>query len=54
MDKVELRTSERRDGRGRDVRGEFEAFIEDFSKSSEHLLPLPTDFSRADIYTDRD
>jgi hypothetical protein len=33
---------------------EFEAFIEDFSKSSEHLPPLPTDFSRADIYTDRD
>jgi hypothetical protein len=33
---------------------EFEAFLEDFSKGSEHLPPLPPDFSRADIYTDRD
>jgi len=33
---------------------EFEAFIEDFPKSAEHLPPLPPDFSRADIYTDRD
>jgi len=33
---------------------EFEAFIEDFSKGSEHFPPLPPDFSRADIYTDHD
>jgi hypothetical protein len=33
---------------------EFGAFIEDFSKGSEHFPPLPPDFSRADIYTDRD
>jgi hypothetical protein len=33
---------------------EFEAFLEDFSKGSEHLPPLPPDFSRADIYIDRD
>jgi hypothetical protein len=33
---------------------EFKAFIEDFSKGSEHLPPLPPDFSRADIYTDHD
>ena len=33
---------------------EFEAFIEDFSKGSEHFLPLPPDFSRADIYSDHD
>jgi hypothetical protein len=31
---------------------DFEAFIEDFSKSSEHFPPLPPDFSHADIYTD--
>jgi hypothetical protein len=28
---------------------EFEAFIEDFSKGSEHFPALPPDFSRADI-----
>ena len=33
---------------------EFEAFIEDFSKGSEHFPALPPDFSRADIYTDHD
>ncbi|MGH8070245.1 MAG: hypothetical protein ACRERE_34395 [Candidatus Entotheonellia bacterium] len=33
---------------------EFEAFIEDFSKGSEHFPPLPPDFSRVDIYTDHD
>jgi hypothetical protein len=33
---------------------EFEAFLEDFSKGSEHLPPLPPDFSRTDIYTDHD
>jgi hypothetical protein len=33
---------------------EFEAFIDDFSKGSEHFPPLPPDFSRADIYTDHD
>jgi hypothetical protein len=33
---------------------EFEAFIEDSSKGSEHFPPLPPDFSRADIYTDHD
>lgn len=33
---------------------EFEAFIEDFSKGSEHFPPLPPDFSSADIYTDHD
>ena len=33
---------------------EFEAFIADFSKGSEHLPPLPPDFSRADIYSDHD
>jgi predicted nucleic acid-binding protein len=33
---------------------EFEAFIDDFSKSSEHFPALPPDFSRADIYTDHD
>jgi uncharacterized protein YejL (UPF0352 family) len=33
---------------------EFEAFIEDFSKGSEHFPPLPPDFSRAHIYTDHD
>jgi hypothetical protein len=33
---------------------QFEAFIEDFSKGSEHFPPLPPDFSRADIYTDHD
>jgi hypothetical protein len=32
----------------------FEAFIEDFSKGSEHFPPLPPDFSRVDIYTDHD
>jgi hypothetical protein len=32
---------------------EFEAFIEDFSKGSEHFPPLPPEFSRTDIYTDR-
>ena len=31
---------------------EFEAFMEDFAKGSEHFPPLPPDFSRADIYTD--
>lgn len=30
---------------------EFEAFIEDFSKGSEHFPPLPPDFSRVDLYT---
>jgi hypothetical protein len=33
---------------------EFEAFIEDFSKSSDYFPPLPPDFSRVDIYTDHD
>jgi hypothetical protein len=33
---------------------EFEAFIEDFSKASEHFPLLPPDFSRADIYSDHD
>ena len=33
---------------------EFEAFIEDFSKGSEHFPPLPPDFSRVDVYTDHD
>jgi hypothetical protein len=33
---------------------EFEPFIDDFSKGSEHFPPLPPDFSRADIYTDHD
>jgi hypothetical protein len=33
---------------------EFEAFVEDFSRGSEHFPPLPPDFSRADIYTDHD
>ena len=33
---------------------EFDAFIEDFSKGSEHLPPLPPDFSRVDVYTDHD
>ena len=33
---------------------EFDAFLADFSKGSEHLLLLPPDFSRADIYTDHD
>ena len=33
---------------------EFDAFIEDFSKGSEHFPPLPPDFSRADIYTNQD
>jgi hypothetical protein len=33
---------------------EFEAFIEDFSKGSEHFPPLPPNFPRADIYTDPD
>jgi hypothetical protein len=33
---------------------EFDAFVEDFSRGSEHLPPLPPDFSRADIYTDHD
>ena len=33
---------------------EFDAFIEDFAKGSEHFPPLPPDFSRADIYTDHD
>jgi hypothetical protein len=33
---------------------EFEAFIEAFSKGSEHFPPLPPDFSRADIYSDHD
>jgi hypothetical protein len=30
----------------------FEVFLEDCSTGSEHLPPLPPDFSRADIYTD--
>ena len=33
---------------------EFDAFLADFSKGSEHLPLLPPDFSRADIYTDHD
>jgi hypothetical protein len=33
---------------------EFDGLIEDFSKGSEHFLPLPPDFSRADIYSDHD
>jgi hypothetical protein len=33
---------------------EFDAFIEDLSKGSEHCPPLPPDFPRADIYTDHD
>ena len=33
---------------------EFDAFIEDFSKGSEHFPPLPPDFSRDDIYTNHD
>ena len=32
----------------------FGAFIENFSKGSEHFPPLPPDFSRIDIYTDHD
>ncbi len=31
---------------------EFEAFIEDLSKGSEHFPPLPPDFPSADVYTD--
>ena len=33
---------------------EFEAFIEDSSKGSEHFPPLPPDFCRVDIYADHD
>jgi hypothetical protein len=31
---------------------EFDDFIDDFSKGSEHFPPLPPDFSRTDIYLD--
>ena len=33
---------------------EFEAVLDEFSRGSEHLPPLPPDFSRADIYSDHD
>jgi hypothetical protein len=33
---------------------EFDVLIEDFSKGSERFPPLPSDFSRVDIYTDHD
>jgi hypothetical protein len=33
---------------------EFEAVLNEFSQGSEHLPPLPPDFSRADIYSDHD
>jgi hypothetical protein len=33
---------------------EFEAVLEEFSRGSEHLPPLPPDFSRDDIYSDHD
>jgi hypothetical protein len=31
---------------------EFEAVMDEFSRGSEHIPPLPPDFSRADIYSD--
>jgi hypothetical protein len=33
---------------------EFEAVMDEFARGSEHLPPLPPDFSRADIYSDHD
>jgi hypothetical protein len=33
---------------------EFEAVLDEFSRGTEHLPPLPPDFSRADIYSDHD
>jgi hypothetical protein len=33
---------------------EFDALMDDFAKGTEHVPPLPPDFSRDDIYSDRD
>jgi hypothetical protein len=33
---------------------EFDALMEDFAKGTEHVPPLPPDFSREDIYSDHD
>jgi hypothetical protein len=33
---------------------EFDALMEDFAKGTEHVPPLPPDFSRDDIYSDHD
>lgn len=31
---------------------DFDALIEEFAKGTEHIPPLPLDFSRDDIYSD--
>jgi hypothetical protein len=33
---------------------EFDALMEEFAKGTEHVPPLPPDFSRDDIYSDHD
>ena len=33
---------------------DFDALIEEFAKGTEHVPPLPPDFSRDDIYSDHD
>jgi hypothetical protein len=33
---------------------DFGALLEEFARGTEHVPPLPTDFSRDDIYSDRD
>jgi hypothetical protein len=32
----------------------FDALMEEFAKGTEHVPPLPSDFSRDDIYSDHD
>jgi hypothetical protein len=33
---------------------EFDALMEEFAQGTEHVPPLPPDFSRDDIYSDHD
>jgi len=33
---------------------EFDALMEEFANGTEHLPPLPANFSRADLYSDHD